>query len=115
MYTRNHFRDSDEPYRIPENYRGNAFGGRHDVDEDEPMPPPSDPLPLPIPEQPQKEEKSGFALASLLPPMPQGLRGGLLGDIGSEELLLLGLFLLLSQNQADDDILLLLLLLLFYK
>ncbi len=118
MYTRSRYEGRDEPYRIPENYRGNAFRQENDSSVSEPnMTPPPPAEPLPIPEKPVEEtgEKQGSPLLSLLPPKPQGLRRGLLSDLGSEELLLLGVFLLLSQNQADDDILLLLLLLLFYK
>ena len=52
-------------------------------------------------------------LSSFLPPKPGGL--GVLGDIGLEELLLLGLFLLLSQSDSEDDTLMLLALLFLYR
>ena len=52
-------------------------------------------------------------LSSFLPPKPGGL--GVLGDIGIEELLLLGLFLLLSQSDSEDDTLMLLALLFLYR
>ena len=64
---------------------------------------------------PTKKEPPSL-LSALLPPRPNATHGGgILGDVGTEELLIIGIILLLSQNQSDDDILLLLLLLLFYK
>lgn len=126
MYSRSKF--SEEPYHIPENYRGNAFHGSSvtpeipiapprdpdpPVQEPSPEPPPPIEEPTPVSAPPKKEPPS--LLASLLPPKPKGITGGILGDIGAEELLIIGVILLLSQNDSDDDILLLLLLLLFYK
>ena len=128
-------RSSNEPYRIPDNYRGNAFQSGDDQPKAPVLPPETDAAcPLPIKEEqadapsPEKEvEQSCMApkksppslLSTLLPPKPKGFHGGtgggILGDIGTEELLILGIILLLSQNNSDDDILLLLLLLLFYK
>ena len=132
MYSRSQI--PKEPYHIPENYRGNAFRGGS-ATPDIPVAPESPPEPLP--EEPKTEpsdigeptahEQSvpvsltpkkapPSLLSSLLPPKPKGLGGGsILGEIGTEELLIIGIILLLSQNESDDDILLLLLLLLFYK
>ena len=147
MYSRSAFSSPDEPYRIPENYRGNAFHGDQTVpkppiesslneqnsNKNDVVPTPSDLPPHNITDPPLKtasEQQSVSAsvplkkeppslLSSLLPPKPKGLHGGtnggILGDIGTEELLIIGIILLLSQNNSDDDILLLLLLLLFYK
>ena len=138
MYSRSSFQR--EPYHIPENYRGNAFHGDSTTPELPITPPPATSEPPdtaatapsselttapseaaspPAPEAqavsttPKKATPS--LLSSLLPPKPKGLGGGILGDLGAEDLLLLGVLLLLSQNESDDDILLLLLLLLFYK
>lgn len=131
MYSRSHFSDRQEPYRIPENYHGNAFHAGSITPEAPPLPPPIDETPAsePVleaatpntgapesdtpPSAPPKTSPS--FLSSLLPPKPRGIHGGILGDIGAEDLLILGVLLLLSQNDSDDDIVLLLLLLLFYK
>ncbi|MBE6662373.1 MAG: hypothetical protein E7606_03715 [Ruminococcaceae bacterium] len=143
MYSRSSF--PREPYHIPENYRGNAFHGSSTTPEPPVVLPPTQPEPIdtpiataadiPTPAPPTEptdelhtsepesrtvsatpKKASPSLLSSLLPPKPKGLSGGgLLGDLGAEELLLLGVLLLLSQNESDDDILLLLLLLLFYK
>lgn len=124
MYSRSSTGRS-EGYRIPEGYRGNAFS------PPQAEPPFSDILPVPeepvtqtenIPNEeslpaslpPKNEPKVPSPLAALLPPKPTGV-GGLLGDIGLEELLILGIILLLSQSETEDDILLFLILLLFYK
>ena len=123
-----------EELRIPDNYSGNAFPG----DSTTPSPPvelppeppssiempasstePPNALPVILPvdgkprETPAMKKASPFS--SLLPPRLAGTRGGLLGDIGIEELLIIGVLILLSQSETDDDILLLLVLLLFYK
>ena len=130
MYTRQSPQESSE-LRIPENYRGNAFHG----DALTPSPPieiPQEPkfkeeitevtadtLPAILPISEEKTAAPAFKKAapfsSLLPPRLAGTRGGLLGDIGIEELLIIGILILLSQSETDDDILLLLVLLLFYK
>ena len=132
MYFRSGFQGQDEPYRIPENYSGNAFPEASDEPEPPMVIPSHDEAPLPDsppdspPEEasdseetlPPKESRPHAVhtfLSSLLPPKPRGLHGGLLGNVGTEELLILGLLLLLSQNDSDDDVVLLLLLLLFYK
>ena len=127
-------RSSNEPYRIPDNYRGNAFPSGddqpkapilpHETDTVSSPPIQEEQTDAPLPEKeadqscmaPKKSPPS--LLSTLLPPKPKGLlggKGGILGDIGTEELLIIGIILLLSQNDSDDDILLLLLLLLFYK
>ncbi len=118
MYFRPESQDREAPYRIPENYSGNAFSEAEaptaalaPADE-----PPAEKDETPTDRQtPQSHPAAPTLLSSLLPPKPRGIRGGLFGDLGSEELLILGILLLLSQNQSDDDIVLLLLLLLFYK
>ncbi len=134
MYSRSSFQDQNEPYRIPDNYRGNAFGSGNDQPEPPVLSPETDACPLPVDGEPKdtpppepEDTQSCIAqkksppslLSTLLPPKPKGFHsgtvGGVLGDIGTEELLILGIILLLSQNNSDDDILLLLLLLLFYK
>lgn len=128
--------NQDEPFRIPENYRGNAFH------EDSVTPSaPTEPLPmseLPITtltadtiedkaeaaptnapvsstEESISVSKNHSPFSALLPPRLLGSHGGLLGEIGVEELLIIGILILLSQSETDDDILLLLMLLLFYK
>ena len=128
MYSRSSSGRS-ESFRIPEGYRGNAFAPLSPPVEQEapiidptPIPDseatqeeseaPRESLPAPLPAK--EEAKPPSPLAALLPPKPTGV-GGLLGDIGLEELLILGVILLLSQSETDDDILLFLILLLFYK
>lgn len=121
----------DESFRIPDNYSGNAFTGDSTVPSA-----PIEPMPLLVPlEEASAQEKQeapitvlpasrdtndnqtkkGSTLAALLPPKLSSPHGGLLGDVGVEELLIIGILILLSQSEADDDILLLLMLLLFYK
>ena len=134
MYSRSSFQDPNEPYRIPDNYHGNAFHSPNDQSNAPAFPQKTDAAcPMVAGEEqavshsPEKECDQSTAaqkkmppslLSALLPPKPKGLlggAGGILGDIGTEELLILGIILLLSQNNSDDDILLLLLLLLLYK
>ena len=143
MYSRSNI--PKEPYHIPENYRGNAFHSgsttpeipvapplapdpipKEDISqatpsqESAPNEPAAESAPLPKEENvpvsaPSKKETPTF-LSTLLPPKPKGFGGGgILGDVGAEDLLIIGIILLLSQNESDDDVLLLLLLLLFYK
>ncbi len=118
----------DEAFRIPDNYRGNAFTENSTV----PIPP-IEPVP-PHPTEEAVEEanepsvtilpagigdechhRKPSPMSAFLPPKLSSSHGGLLGDIGVEELLIVGILVLLSQSDADDDILLLLMLLLFYK
>ena len=124
-------RRENEAIRIPENYSGSALYG--DLFSPPPFegesaesPPKKEP---PTPEDLSSESISGAEatppqsipalkhspFASFLPPKIAGSKGGLLGDIGVEELLIIGVIILLSQSETDDDILLLLVLLLFYK
>ena len=126
--------NQEEAFHIPENYSGNAFQDDSTT--------PSIPVERPA-EKPavildgtaQSQDATDDALAvfspnggkaerilkktspfsSFLPPRLTGSHGGLLGDIGVEELLIIGILILLSQSETDDDILLLLMLLLFYK
>lgn len=125
--------NQEASFRIPENYSGNAFQGDSSIPSlpVDSYPEPSEDLPeeeqtreatavtmAVLPPNKGNEEKSfskASPFSSLLPPKVTGLRGGLLGDIGVEELLIIGILILLSQSEADDDILLLLMLLLFYK
>lgn len=128
MYSRSSIGREDTSFRIPDGYRGNAFS---------PIPaPPVEPEEIDQPtakenvltEQkdsrveeslpavaiPRAEAKPPSPLAPLFPPKPTGVKS-ILGDIGLEELLILGVILLISQSETDDDVLLFLLLLLFYK
>ena len=129
MYSRSSVGREDGTFRIPDGYRGNAFSpiAPPPPAEIEPPIPPSakeeSPLDkdetedeeiLPVSAPPKTEPKPPSPLAALLPPKPSGAKG-LLGDIGLEELLILGVILLVSQSETDDDVLLFLLLLLFYK
>lgn len=124
MYSRTSSGREVGGYRIPEGYRGNAFSPINPTTEEvtpAPIEPELPPAEAEGPEQslpvslPQKSEPRALSpLASLLPPKPSGTKG-LLGDIGLEELLILGVILLVSQSETDDDILLFLILLLFYK
>jgi hypothetical protein len=129
MYTRQPSQ-GDDRLHIPDNYRGNAFHGdtltpsppieypQTPPVEEETTEPINDahPTVLPVKEQPTEPVfKKASPFSSLLPPRLAGTRGGLLGDIGIEELVIIGVLILLSQSETDDDILLLLVLLLFYK
>lgn len=120
--------NNDTPFRIPDNYRGNAFQSEDLRDPPIPMTDVSEEQNTPVsvekedaaPSSPSAVEAIRKApppspLASLLPPRPTLAHGGLLGDIGLEELLILGILLLLSQGESDNDVPLLLMLLLFYK
>ena len=133
MYVRPRAEGEGEGIRIPDNYSGNAFHG----DSLTPAPPvepitedtapteqggPDEPpraVPEVLPEKEIKEHvpvmKKSSPFSSLLPPKIPGTREGLLGDVGIEELVIIGILILLSQSETDDDILLLLVLLLFYK
>lgn len=126
MYSRSSSGRTDGGYRIPEGYRGNAFSPiSPPIEEPQPNPepleaevPPAEATEtettLPVSLSPKSEPRGLSPLVSLLPPKPSGTKG-LLGDIGLEELLILGVILLVSQSETDDDILLFLILLLFYK
>lgn len=124
MYSKS--QSGNEPsFRIPDNYRGYAFGAESSVTDS----------PEPVATEPQKASSENEAregepasaskkadsegrispLTSLLPPRPAALRGGLAGEIGLEDLLIIGVLLLVWQNDTDNDILLLLMLLLLYK
>ena len=64
---------------------------------------------------PRKDSPLSSLISALAPPKIHHDKGGFLGDLGFEELLIIGLALLLAQSDSDDDILILLLILLFYK
>ena len=137
MYTRPRT-DGNDALRIPENYSGNAFHG-DSLSPSPPIEPPAEPTDAEVPAAEESEAsaasealpvavsptaephedtpvlKKASPFSPLLPPRMLGGRGGLLGDIGIEELLIIGILILLSQSDTDDDILLLLVLLLFYK
>ena len=120
--------------RIPRNYSGNAF--RQETEEasfssdlrEEPIPTPQQ-LPAPEDSTPQAQGDAIPASApgsdtpagKLFPSPGFKLDFGRLfgrdrtGDIGFEELLILGLILLVSQSDTRDDLTFLLLLLLFIQ
>ena len=122
MYTKSTHRDKSDII-IPENYSGNAFSPGRIVAEEVAKPSDGE-----IEEQqsaekqdvPQETEavaakpQQSSLLSSLMPPK-MSYSGGILSNIGLEELLLVGILILLSQSDTDDDIILLLFLLLFYK
>ena len=128
--------NGEEAYRIPENYRGNAFHN----DTLTPQPPihiaeettedsleaqetgipeqailPAASASVTVSSRGGSGPKHASPLSAFLPPRLCAEKSGILGDIGMEELLIIGILLLLSQSEADNDILLLLVLLLFYK
>ena len=123
-------------FRIPENYRGTAFseedsgrafeqtssdGGSLTGETSEAWESTSEKtsektsLSYALQENPATETKASSAYPSLLPPKRSATRGGIPGESGMEELLILGILFLLSQSEAEDDVLPLLILLLFYK
>ena len=118
---------NESSFRIPDNYRGYAFGNENAAAEP-PEPAMADPQNAPAESEVRESDQTsalaskkgdgegrGSPLASLLPPRPASLRGGLANEIGLEELLILGVLLLVWQNDTDNDVLLLLMLLLLYK
>ncbi len=118
MYSRNaHGRERGD-YRIPDNYGGNAFAPLQSPIPEEKEETPSSEHPVTAMETAEApaptEAKPAALFSSLLPPKPSAI-GNIFGNIGMEELLILGIILLLSGGEGDDDILLLLMLLLFYK
>lgn len=126
MYSKS--QSGNEPsFRIPDNYRGYAFGNESAATEP-PEPTMADPQNAPAESEVRESDPTSAPaskktdsegrispLASLLPPRPAALRGGLAGEIGLEDLLIIGVLLLVWQNDTDNDILLLLMLLLLYK
>ena len=125
MYSKS--QNSGEPsFRIPDNYRGYAFGNesaKAELTDSAPKESLSSPQETDIQDATQASlvvptadgEGRVSPLSSLLPPRPASPHGGLLGDIDWEELLILGILLLVWQSESDRDVLLLLALLLFYK
>lgn len=121
MYSRTQAgRSAGESPRLPEHYSGVAFPRSAPAPAPAPAPeaPPycAEGLPLPTPAlpviPPAAEEKSPP------PPVadpPAKIGEGILGAIGREELLLLGIIYILAQRHEDDDTILLLLLLLLRK
>lgn len=121
MYSRTQAgRSPGENPRLPEHYSGVAFSPPAPVSA--PIPATEEPpycaegLPLPTPAlpvtPPSAEEKSSPP-PTADPPAKTG--EGILGAIGREELLLLGIIFILAQRHEDDDTILLLLLLLLRK
>ena len=121
MYTKNTFRN-DDTIIIPENYNGNAFTEKSVLNdtltetlqikksEDEHTAKQESST-----EENQTEASpSNTFISSLFPPKVSN-SGGILNNIGLEELIILGVLVLLYQSDADNDILLMLFLLLFYK
>ncbi|MBQ2766664.1 MAG: hypothetical protein IJF49_01135 [Clostridia bacterium] len=120
MYSRSQAaRTGEETLRVPEHYSGVAFD-RNPVPRqreycaeglpprETPPPPPMPNIPSPsFPPQPHESE-------SAPPPIERKSESGegVLGSIGREELLLLGIIYILAQRQGEDDTILLLLLLL---
>ncbi|MBE6575005.1 MAG: hypothetical protein E7654_01875 [Ruminococcaceae bacterium] len=121
MYSRTQAgRGAGESPRLPEHYSGVAFSqpAPTPVPAHEPAAPPhcADGLPLPTPalpaDPPAAEEKCPPPPAD---DPPAKIGEGLLGAIGREELLLLGIIYILAQRRGEDDTILLLLLLLLRK
>ena len=121
MYSRTQVgRGPGESPRLPEHYSGVAFSPPAPAPA--PTPAPESPtycaegLPLPTPSLPLTppchEEKCPPPPAA---DPPAGIGEGILGAIGREELLLLGIIFILAQRHEDDDTILLLLLLLLRK
>lgn len=106
-----------ESPRLPEHYSGVAFS------RTEPVPAPENPqscaegLPLPVQTAPHadlpSDEPKSPPPPAADPPTETG--EGILGAIGREELLLLGIIYILAQRHGEDDTILLLLLLLLRK
>ena len=128
MYTRSYYTDDDK-MRIPENYDGLAIEKEPTREEAEERvndaPEPSN-IKFKAPwDDIEKEDKTTEEAVSRavhqggifdkIPTMFDGFfKKGLFDiNIGTEELLIIGLILLIAQNGTDDDIILLLALLLF--
>ena len=122
MYSRTQAgRGGGEGPRLPEHYSGVAFSR---VDPS-PAPTSAQEVPaacaegLPLPVQPSPpadlpaEEQKNSPPQAADPPAKTG--EGILGAIGREELLLLGIIYILAQRHGEDDTILLLLLLLLRK
>ena len=113
-------RSPGESPRLPEHYSGVAFSPPVPVSvsplgtevptycaEGLPLPTP------PIPDTPPCAKEKSPPPPTADPPAKTG--EGILGTIGREELLLLGIIFILAQRHEDDDTILLLLLLLLRK
>lgn len=130
MYTRPQGRFPRE-MRIPGNYSGNALRGYATDAEpsakEEAAFPTAEGTPVSVPplsaenatENDKKEKAESVVSADARRGLPFGFRfgakGGLLGGIGFEELLLIGLILLLAEEGENDDLILLFVLLLFIQ
>ena len=121
MYTKNTFRNNDTII-IPENYKGNAFHEKSNVNVDlqttfsdgaEEASAEFTENKTNLPDADISSPQSS-TVSSLFPPKTLN-SGGILNNIGLEELVILGVLILLYQSEADNDILVLLFLLLFYK
>lgn len=121
MYSRTQAgRNSGDSPRLPEHYSGVAFSPSASAS----VPPPKSETPIycaeglplpasPLPAAPFCEEEKSPPPPTADPPVKAG--EGILGTIGREELLLLGIIYILAQRHEDDDTILLLLLLLLRK
>ena len=122
MYSRNQSgRGREGGFRLPEHYSGVAFSRAQRAADDAPacaagLPGPSrlpDARPLPAPQPAETCREAHPAPKNECP--QTGEVGGLFGEIGQEELLLLGIIFLLAQRPGEDDTILLLLLLLLRR
>lgn len=110
-------RQTPRQFEIPRNYSGSAFSPQSAP----PPPPPEEETAeviAPMEEAPPLEPKKEAEIPTGASPRSGLFRlfgRGRGGEIGGEELLLIGLCLLLSQSEAKDDLLILLLLLLLIQ
>ena len=111
MYTRQYPNDRyGRGVRVPRNYGGSVFSEPSPKNSSDSTYTASDPNPpSQLYEEPTEEKTAETASVSSSP------LNGLLGNLGGEELLLLGLILLLATGEQKDDLWVLLLLLLFIR
>ena len=122
MYTRSPTSDRSRDLHIPRNYSGNAFAPPQAPPQEEieeVMGVEETTIPADAPSPPSAEESSpeqAAPAAKLFPSLGISSRiSRLFGNLGTEELLILGVILLLAGNEGIDDLLLLLILLLFIR
>ena len=118
MYTRSPTSDRSRDLHIPRNYSGNAFAPPQE-EIAEVMGVEETTIPADAPSPPSAEESSpeqAAPAAKLFPSLGISSRiSRIFGNLGTEELLILGVILLLAGNEGTDDLLLLLILLLFIR